>query len=70
MNYSPRIVSPLMTTTETAATLGISKARLAAMRHTGTGPKYYRLGHRIIRYNRASIDHWVRARDADTACPR
>jgi predicted DNA-binding transcriptional regulator AlpA len=59
-----------MTTTETAATLGISKARLAAMRRTGVGPKYYRLGHRIIRYNRASIDHWVSSHGADTACSR
>jgi hypothetical protein len=59
MNHTSRAASPLMTTTVTAAALGISKVRLAAMRRTATGPTYYELGHWIIRYNRASIDRWL-----------
>lgn len=48
---------------DAAAHLGLSKSTLDKMRHYGTGPRYYKLGHAVI-YKIADLDAWVAERAA------
>jgi len=46
---------------EAAAYLKLSAQRLEALRRTGRGPQFSRVGRRV-RYERASLDAWLGAR--------
>jgi predicted DNA-binding transcriptional regulator AlpA len=44
-----------------AQLLGISVRTLERHRVAGTGPRFCRLGHRLIRYRKADLEEWVRS---------
>lgn len=46
-------------TVDVAALLGISPRTLEAWRLRKVGPKYSRLGPRLVRYRRSDLDAWV-----------
>lgn len=48
--------SPLMTPAEAAATLGITTRQLRTMRRRNTGPTFYTLGPRLVRYSRVDVE--------------
>jgi len=39
--------------------LGLSRQTLATMRVNGDGPRYFKLGPRVIVYTRESLDEWA-----------
>ncbi len=51
--------SPLMTPAAVSTLLGISKPQLQRMRSRNTGPDFYRIGRRLIRYSSASVTAWT-----------
>lgn len=53
----------LIDTTEAAAFLGIAKRTMEYWRGIGGGPPYSRLGRCCVRYRRADLDDWARARE-------
>jgi hypothetical protein len=52
---TPPPVSPLMTPDETSQQLGLTPEQLQAARERNTGPEFYTLSPRLIRYNRADV---------------
>jgi len=50
-----------LTTEQAAEYLGVSPGWLANARCRGDGPPFYKLG-RAVRYIRAALDEWSRAR--------
>lgn len=50
----------LMTTRELAAKLGVTPNTLAIWRFRGMGPKWVRLGTRIVRYRPSDVDEFLR----------
>jgi len=52
----------LLSTKEVAAWLGVSIQFLEIGRHRGYGPRFTRLGPRMIRYRRADVLHWLGTR--------
>ncbi len=46
---------------EAADYLGVPKQFLAIKRLRGGGPRYAKLGHRTVRYDRADLDAWMTA---------
>jgi hypothetical protein len=64
------ILSPLMRPSEAAA-LGLTLAQIRALRTRGTGPVFYRIGSRSVRYSRtdvhlhrAAFDEFQKAHDS------
>ena len=53
----------LLTPDEVCERLRVSPHVLRRMRGEGTGPKFYRLGHRTVRYCPASVEAWLRAQE-------
>ena len=45
-----------------AAYVGLSASTLAKMRLRGDGPAYSKVGPRIVVYQQAELDDWLRAR--------
>ena len=56
----------LMTRTDAADYLGITKDTLAQMASRGIGPQFAKLSGRIVRYRRADIDAWVEEKLTNT----
>lgn len=54
----PRLLTPK----QVVERLQLTLAALSSMRQAGAGPKFYRLGHRTIRYDAASVEAWLRER--------
>lgn len=52
-------VSPWLTPDDAAAYLSLTKRGLEDMRAQITGPRYHRVGTRIVRYHRNDLDHWL-----------
>lgn len=48
----------LLTTTQAAEFLGISKRTLDGMRLSGRGPVYSKVG-RLVRYPQAELERWI-----------
>jgi predicted DNA-binding transcriptional regulator AlpA len=48
-----------LTPARLSAALGTSPAALAMMRSRGTGPRYSKLGARLIVYRRADVEEWI-----------
>ena len=53
------LLNGAMTTTEAAKYLELSEATLKRWRSKGTGPKYFRLGQRKVRYRQEDLDGWL-----------
>lgn len=47
-----------MTSAEVAEALRIPESTLRYWRHTGTGPKFFKLGRRVM-YRRESVQAWL-----------
>jgi predicted DNA-binding transcriptional regulator AlpA len=58
VNNSPKKMRP----PEAAHYLGISTSALAKWRCQGTSPPYVKLGERVVVYDQADLDHWMRGR--------
>lgn len=58
-----RDASELLTPAEAAAYLRLSKSTLAKLRCVGGGPRFKKLGRKIV-YARADLDAWLAARTA------
>lgn len=54
---------PLMTTQEAATWMGVVPKTLKEWRRKKIGPSFVRLGHRTVRYTRASLVAWTLARE-------
>ncbi|WP_402371424.1 helix-turn-helix transcriptional regulator [Isoptericola rhizosphaerae] len=52
-------MSKLMRTPEVAEMLGIPESTLRWFRHTGQGPKSFRLGARRVVYLEADVTSWI-----------
>jgi excisionase family DNA binding protein len=55
----PTPTDPLLTIPEVAELLQVSTLTLAAWRSRGEGPRYVKLGAKMVRYRRADLDAWV-----------
>lgn len=55
-------IGRLLTPKETAERLRSTLSQLAAWRYAGTGPKFYKLGYRTIRYDANSVEAWLLGR--------
>lgn len=53
-------VSDLLTPDEAAELLRTRSRTLERWRHTGTGPRFAKIGRRVV-YPRAALDSWVAA---------
>jgi predicted DNA-binding transcriptional regulator AlpA len=49
----------LLTESETARRLGVSVSGLRKWRREGQGPRFIRLGSRLIRYSVPDLDAWL-----------
>jgi DNA-binding transcriptional MerR regulator len=56
-----------LTTGEAAAFLNLPEATLRWWRHSGVGPKSYRLGGRRVFYDRQDLEWWAREQKATSA---
>lgn len=61
---APRVPAPdpptdWITTPEVAALLQVPESRVFDLRKRGTGPRWYKLGHRDVRYSRADVLAWL-----------
>jgi len=56
----------LFSTQEVGAMIGISERTLISWRNQGSGPRWYRLGARRIRYPLDELRAWIRSKDAGT----
>ncbi|MGA8760158.1 MAG: helix-turn-helix domain-containing protein [Stellaceae bacterium] len=54
--------SPKRRTTDAAEYLGMGKSTLEKLRLTGDGPRYSKIGRRIVIYDEVDLDAWVAAR--------
>jgi excisionase family DNA binding protein len=54
-------VAPLLDETTAAEVLGVSPRTLGDWRRQGIGPRFVRMGRRLIRYARADVDAFVAA---------
>ena len=55
-----QFVDSLFNQRAAAQFLGISVRTLERYRVSGTGPRFCRLGHRLVRYREADLEEWVR----------
>ena len=55
-----RSATPLLTPAQVAGMLGVNLARLRDMRIEGTGPAFFQLSPRIVRYQRETVRAWLR----------
>ena len=51
--------TPLLTPTAAAKFLGVTWETLKHWRRDKTGPRYYRVGHKMVRYTVADLMEWV-----------
>lgn len=54
-DHGPALGLELIDTAEAAAILGLKANTLAVWRSRGEGPRYYRIGARIVRYDRTDV---------------
>jgi hypothetical protein len=51
--------SPWMTSEDAATYLCLTKRGLEDMRAQSSGPRYHKVGARLVRYHRADLDCWL-----------
>ncbi len=51
--------TPWMNTEEAAAYIGIRPKTLKIWRMSGRGPQFSKIGNRVVRYNRETLDLWL-----------
>lgn len=54
-----------LTTAQTSELLNVPVATLRWWRHTGQGPRSFRMGARKVMYRRADIETWLKSRYDD-----
>ncbi len=59
-----KTIGRLLTPKEAAELLRSTENQLASWRRAGTGPKYFRLGYRTLRYSEQSVEAWLRTQEA------
>lgn len=52
----------MLTLNQTAELIGIHKVTLRQMIHRGDGPPAFRIGRRLLKFNRREVDAWLRSR--------
>ncbi len=57
----------ILTTAQTAELTGVPEATLRWWRHTGTGPRSFKLGVKKVAYKREDVLAWLEAQYAATA---
>ncbi len=55
-------MTELLTPAEAAKLLRVSLEQLKIMRRKGTGPEWYRISEKLIRYDIDSLQQWLRGR--------
>ena len=55
-------MEPMMTEDDVASYLKMSKITLANWRWKGIGPRYQKVGGKLIRYRKEDVDAWVKTR--------
>ena len=69
MEKPEQMVAPAILADE----LGVTESALAKWRTDGNGPPFCKLGHKVVRYPRSSVEAWkaarVRARTASAGKP-
>ena len=58
-------ISPWMDTEQAADYLGCQAGTLKTWRALGRGPRYFVVSHKLIRYNAASLDEFIRGENLD-----
>ena len=53
---------PVLRAPEAARYLGLSKSTLAKWRMSGNGPRYVKLGARVVAYSQDELDRWRQSR--------
>ncbi|MPY74919.1 MAG: helix-turn-helix domain-containing protein [Alphaproteobacteria bacterium] len=56
----PSVQSPWLNSEQAATYLGLEPRGLESMRRERRGPKFSRIGNRIVRYHVADLDAWLR----------
>ena len=59
---SPDMIEPLLNTKQAAERLGTSVRALERLRSSGDGPRYCRIGPRLVGYRPADLNTWLEAR--------
>ncbi len=59
-------MTELLDTLEVARFLGIHPQTLAAWRSQGRGPKWVKVGARVVRYRPGDIEKWLRRNEQTT----
>ena len=54
----------MLSPAEAAIQLGVTPRFLAGHRTKGTGPRFIRLSHSVIRYRRSELNTWLESRTA------
>jgi excisionase family DNA binding protein len=52
----------MLRTPDAAEVLGLSTHTLEKFRVTGGGPRFYKYGHKTVRYDRDDLEAWAKAR--------
>lgn len=60
LRTEPPLLSPWLNSEQAASYTGFAPRGLETMRREKRGPKYSRLGHRVVRYHVADLDAWLR----------
>lgn len=61
LRADPPILSPWFAPDDAATYLGLSVRGLEDMRAKGTGPRFHKVGARVVRYHRDDLDAWLRS---------
>jgi excisionase family DNA binding protein len=59
----PSTVPPWLTTKDAARHVGLHPDTLRRFRREGRGPRFARLGRRLIRYSLAALDEWLKSHE-------
>lgn len=60
-----KTLTDIMSPKEVAEFYGLSMATLSTWRTTGKGPKFFRMGARLVKYERSDIEAWIREQNPD-----
>lgn len=51
----------ILTKKQAAEHLGVSVRTLETMMHNGTGPRFVKLGKKLVRFRQTDLDTWIEA---------
>jgi len=52
----------LLRDTEVATLIGVTRKTLENWRHSGNGPEFLKLGHKVVRYHPETLEIWLAKR--------